>query len=94
MFSNKDHTRLSSDVATFETDTKRMLEDYLDAAQLASELEVSERTLARWHAMRLGPPRVTIGRRPLYRRASVTAWIERQERDPAATAGGGRRRRA
>ncbi len=73
--------------------TPAILGDFLDPAQLAKELGVSERTVARWHAMRIGPPRVTIGRKPLYRLESVTAWIARQEHDPAA-APAGRRRRA
>jgi excisionase family DNA binding protein len=72
--------------------TPAILADYLTPEQLALQLGVSERTVARWHAMRIGPPRVTLGRRPLYRRAAVLAWIAQQERDPAANSA--RRRRA
>ena len=69
-----------------------ILGDYLSPEQLAVELGVSERTVYRWHALRTGPPRVTVGRRPMYKLASVRAWLERRERDPAAAES--RRRRA
>src|SRR5690242_9861143 len=62
--------------------TGSILAGYIAPEQLARELGVSERTLARWHAMRLGPPRVTIGRRPYYRRISVAEWIALQEEKP------------
>jgi predicted DNA-binding transcriptional regulator AlpA len=68
------------------------LHDYISPAQLAEELGISERTVHRWHALRQGPPRVLLGRRPYYKRASVAAWIERQERDPAAVSTTRRRR--
>lgn len=53
--------------------------DYLEPAELARELDVSERTIHRWHVLRIGPPRVAIGRKILYRRASVIEWLESQE---------------
>src|SRR5689334_2219423 len=59
-----------------------ILAGYIAPEQLARELGVSERTLARWHATRLGPPRVTIGRRPYYRISSVAEWIASQEEKP------------
>jgi predicted DNA-binding transcriptional regulator AlpA len=49
--------------------------------ELARELGICKRTLDRWHASRSGPPRVTIGRRPLYRREAVTQWLRRREED-------------
>ena len=68
-----------------DTSAVTILSGYIEPQQLAKELGISERTLARWHTMRVGPPRVTIGRRPLYKRSSVAAWIERQEIDSAIT---------
>jgi hypothetical protein len=76
------------------TTASTLLADLLTPAQLAAELGVSERCVHRWHALRQGPPRVQIGRRPYYRRHSVAAWIERQETDPAAQTRGQRRRAA
>jgi hypothetical protein len=37
------------------------------------------RTLDRWHALGVGPPRTCIGRTVLYRRASVQKWLAAQE---------------
>jgi len=48
-----------------------LLDAYLTPAQLASELGVSVRSIHRWHALRQGPPRTQIGRRPMYRRDAV-----------------------
>ena len=60
--------------------------DYLEPAELARELDVSPRTIHRWHVMRIGPPRVTIGRTVLYRRESVRQWLaDREERQGRAS---------
>ena len=58
-----------------------VLEGYLTPTQLAAQLGCCEKTLARWHAARSGPPRVTIGRRLLYRRVGVADWLQRQEKN-------------
>jgi hypothetical protein len=75
-----------------DTATVAILTGYIEPHQLAKELNISYRTLARWHAMRIGPPRLTIGRKPYYRRSSVAQWIAKHEVDPAAETA--RRRRA
>src|SRR5438270_13268968 len=56
-----------------------LLYEYLTPEQLAAELGVHKRTLDRWHASRVGPPRLTVGRRPLYRRDAVTDWLRSRE---------------
>lgn len=49
--------------------------------ELVSELEVAEifgvstRTLRRWARKRFGPPRIKVGRRIHYRRATIEAWL-------------------
>jgi predicted DNA-binding transcriptional regulator AlpA len=53
--------------------------EFLTQSQLAGELGLSERTLARWHVERTGPPRVCLGRLILYRRASVLEWLATRE---------------
>ena len=60
----------------------RVLDGYISAEELATELNNSVRTLGRWDAQRTGPPRVLIGRKPYYRIHSVREWIIAQERRP------------
>lgn len=51
----------------------------LSRKETAEMLGVSPRTLARWHAMRKGPPRVNAGRSPRYRLEAVVRWLEANE---------------
>jgi predicted DNA-binding transcriptional regulator AlpA len=68
-----------------------ILAGYLTPKELANALGVSQRTIARWHHFREGPPRVAFGRKVFYRLESVSAWIASCERpEPRA----GRTRRA
>ena len=68
-----------------------ILAGYLTPKDLAQALGVSERTVARWHHFREGPPRVEFGRKVFYRLESVNAWIASCER-PEARADRSRRR--
>ena len=56
-----------------------ILEEYLSRTELAADLGVCERTLIRWNILGEGPPVSRIGRRPMYRRAAVQAWLARRE---------------
>jgi predicted DNA-binding transcriptional regulator AlpA len=58
-----------------------VLSEYMTPEELASELGICKRTLDRWHAARTGPPRVTVGRRPVYRREAVAQWLRKREQD-------------
>lgn len=69
-----------------------ILAGYLTQRDLAQALGVSERTIARWHHFREGPPRVEFGRKVFYRLESVSAWIASCER-PEPRAGRTRRTR-
>jgi excisionase family DNA binding protein len=60
-----------------------VLSEYLTPEELAGELGICKRTLDRWQASRSGPPRVTVGRRPLYRREAVKEWLRKREEDPS-----------
>jgi excisionase family DNA binding protein len=60
----------------------RIADDYYTPQQLARELEVGERTLARWRATRKGPPAIKVGRDVRYSRESVRKWLERLESRP------------
>jgi hypothetical protein len=65
---------------------------YVTPKGLAKALGVTERTIARWHHFREGPPRVEFGRKVLYRLESVKAWLEGCEH-PQARANRGERSR-
>ena len=60
-----------------------LLDDYLTPGQLAEELRKSERTIARWDRLRIGPPKTLIGKKPYYRRESVREWMLRREQAQA-----------
>jgi hypothetical protein len=55
--------------------------DYVSADQLAELLEVTPRTVARWHVERTGPPRTKVGKKVLYSLASVRAWLKDREEE-------------
>jgi hypothetical protein len=56
-----------------------VLADYMSRAELAAELGICTRTLIRWQQRGEGPPITHVGQRPMYRRASVAAWLARRE---------------
>jgi hypothetical protein len=61
--------------------------EYFTTLALAKELNVSKRTLERWHALRLGPPRTAVFRTILYRREAVRLWLlSREKREVRARA--------
>ena len=53
--------------------------DYPTRAELAAELDNSERTIIRWDNAGVGPPRTVLGRRVLYRREGVMQWLRDRE---------------
>jgi predicted DNA-binding transcriptional regulator AlpA len=55
------------------------IDNLLNAEAVADMLGVSTKTLSRWARTRKGPPRVKIGRKVLYRCASVSTWLVQQE---------------
>jgi hypothetical protein len=71
---------LSASVDTSALTRTHALADFQSEDELAEELDRNSRTLARWRAAGIGPPYVVIGRRILYRRASVAEWLRRRER--------------
>ena len=60
-----------------------VLSDYFTQEEAATELKVTERTLDRWQRLREGPPITRLGRRILYRRSSLQAWLRRREGNAA-----------
>ena len=62
-----------------------ILSEFLTKEELAAELRRNPRTLDRWDALGMGPPRTHVGRKVLYRRASVQKWLCAQERHRRAS---------
>ena len=60
------------------------LGEYVTPDQLAQHLGVSVRTLSRWHARRIGPPRCSVGKLILYRFTAVRAWMADRELGPVS----------
>jgi excisionase family DNA binding protein len=56
-----------------------ILSQFLTVEELAAELGRTKPTLNRWERLGMGPPRTHIGRKVLYKRTSVEAWLARQE---------------
>lgn len=59
-----------------------ILREYLTRDQLAAELHITPRTLARWQSQPDAIPHVQMGGRILFRIDSVRAWLESRERHP------------
>ncbi len=57
-----------------------ILAGFITANRLAKELGRSRRTLERWATLRLGPPRIVVGRLVLYKTDSVRAWLQANEK--------------
>ena len=73
---------------------KPMLSDWMTRAELAAELDLTTETLSRWDARRVGPAPTRVGRKVLYRRETVRAWLLEQEQERNTTARQGAPRRA
>jgi hypothetical protein len=56
-----------------------ILGDFVTREGLAEQIDKNPRTLDRWDALGIGPPRTRIGRTVLYRRTSVEKWLVAQE---------------
>jgi hypothetical protein len=55
---------------------------YVRQQQLAAILGVSARTLARWNALGIGPPKITIGKTVLFDLEKLPAWLATRETGP------------
>ena len=56
-----------------------ILAGWVSRADLARELGLTEDTLRRWEDRRTGPACVRAGRKVLYRRSAIEAWLAAQE---------------
>jgi predicted DNA-binding transcriptional regulator AlpA len=58
---------------------------YVRQRRLASILGVTARTLARWNARGIGPPKITIGKTVLFDLAKLPEWLATRESNPTRT---------
>jgi predicted DNA-binding transcriptional regulator AlpA len=66
----------SSEIPHKETaSVSSALEGLLRPEELAQQLDISLRTLARWHSRRTGPPRIRVGRATYYDVFAVRQWL-------------------
>jgi hypothetical protein len=65
------------------SNSEPVLSDYFTQKEAAAELKITERTLDRWQRLREGPPITKLGRRILYRRSSLQAWLLAREGNAA-----------
>ena len=70
------------------SNSESLLVDFFTKEELAEELQRNPRTLDRWEVLGMGPPRTHVGRRVLYRRASVQKWLTAQEHAVAIDSNG------
>jgi hypothetical protein len=64
-------------------DAAAILDDYFTDIECPAELGIAPLTLAIWRTQRKGPPVTRVGRKVYYRKASVRAWLQSQERPPS-----------
>ena len=74
-----------------ESETGRLLEEWMSRDDLARELGVTADTLQNWQTRRVGPPCARIGRKVLYRREAVREWLRNQEMPAQGSRGRGRK---
>ena len=77
----KERIRLFSNPAYFT-----VRPGYFSPSSLADYLDISRRTLDRWHSLRFGPPRIKIGKLVLFRQSAVERWLEEHESQPLRAA--------
>lgn len=64
---------------------------YVTPESLAALLGVSTRTLGRWEAVRIGPPKIKVGKLVLFDLARLPEWLASRETEPVRATGGRRR---
>jgi hypothetical protein len=60
---------------------------YGNTKYVAALFSVSERTISRWVALRVGPARIKIGKLVLFNLDRLPEWLARHEQEPLTEAG-------
>ena len=55
---------------------------FMTKAEAAALLRISPRTLSRWQAEGIGPPRIKCGKQVLFDRATLTTWFLAHQTKP------------
>ena len=77
---------MKSDPTNPSAPLPKLFEGLVTRDDLARHLGISTDTLARWEGRGTGPTSIKVGRRVLYRAATVNAWLRSLERPkPAPT---------
>jgi len=82
----KREEELRNSAASFDAPSEQkssILDDYMNEAECGAELGIAPITLAIWRMQKKGPPITRLGRRILYRKESVRAWLASQEGPPS-----------
>lgn len=58
--------------------------DLVDRKAAAIALDISTRTLDRWHHDGFGPPRIQYRRKVRYRLSAIESWVRGHEHSPAS----------
>lgn len=61
-----------------------MAAEYLTTEELAELLRTSTETVHYWVKVKKAPPSVRVGRRRLFARADVDAWLEAAKTEPVS----------
>jgi len=67
-----------------EASVNNIAVEFFEEDELARVLRRDRRTLRRWAAQRIGPPRIKFGQTILYKRSSVIEWLVAKEQKPIA----------
>lgn len=65
-----------------------LLADYLSEHDAAPQLGQKVRTLRLWRQQGVGPAWIKVGRRVMYARATILAWLQSLERKPVRAGAG------
>jgi len=57
-------------------------EDFWQEREFAAFVRKNIRTIRLWDQLRIGPPRIKIGKTVLYRKSAVEAWLRSRESKP------------
>jgi hypothetical protein len=60
---------------------------YVTADRLAATLGLTPRTLCRWDAARIGPPKIKVGKLVLFDLAKLPDWLASRETEPVRITG-------